>query len=276
MDGRHDVREREVHVRALLLLPVLLCAALSACAGVPGVTPSVRGVEPRFAGLDLGGVDMAFDIKVSNPLLKALHAPRYSYSLDVSGRTLASGHAAAGADFPAAGVGVVTIPARVEYDVLAAAYGDLEGATEVPYVLSGSFAVPLFGSKIDVPFEHSGLVPVVRPPTIDFVAVDTSGLTRLGGKITVEALLHNPNAFALSIADAGYALELGGERIAALQAGTGGSVAPGAERKLSLVGRLSLVDAAKNLVKSGGDFLGGRVVPTGSVGTPFGPLRLGE
>ena len=136
--------------------------ALSACASVPGVRPSVRSVEQRIEQVDHDGVDMAFDITVGNPLLNALHAPRYKYALDVAGRTLASGRAAAGADFPAAGVGTVTIHVHVDYDVLAGAYGDLEGLSEVPFELRGAFRVPMLGSVVKVPFEHSGALPL--PP----------------------------------------------------------------------------------------------------------------
>ncbi len=144
------------------LIVVCVLGALAGCASVPGVKPSVRSVEQRIEQVDRDGVDMAFDITVGNPLLNALHAPRYKYALDVAGRTLASGRAAAGADFPAAGVGTVTIHIHVDYDVLAAAYGDLEGLTEVPFKLRGAFRVPMLGSVVKVPFEHSGALPL--PP----------------------------------------------------------------------------------------------------------------
>ena len=114
-------------MRGLLrLVPALLCASLTACAGVPGVRPSVRNVEARVQSVHLDAVEMEFDITVANPLLNALHSPRYTFSLDAAGRTMASGREAAGADFPAAGVGTVTIPVRVYYDLLAGAYGDLD------------------------------------------------------------------------------------------------------------------------------------------------------
>jgi hypothetical protein len=226
--------------------------------------------------LDRQGVELAFDVTVSNPLLNALHAPRYAYSVDVSGRTLASGRAAAGGDFPAAGVGVVSIPACVSYDVLAAAYGDLDGVSDVPYVFRGSFSVPLLGSTVDVPFEYTGVVPVVRSPTIELAAVATSELSALGGRVTIDAWIRNPNAFALNIDEVGYVLDLDGERLAALRADPGGSLAAGTKHRLSLVGEVSIADAAAGLLWSAGDISRARVVATGIIATPHGSLRLGE
>lgn len=249
-----------------------LAVGLSACAGLPGVQPSVEGVEPRIAGLDLDGLDVVFDVKVYNPLPSAIHAPRFRYALDVQERTLASGRQAAGADFPATGVGTVPIPARITYRELEALYGDLSGRSEADYHLSGEFKVPLFGSTVDLPFEHAGALPIVRPPEIELQNVDTSGVSALGGEIVIDIGLTNPNGFALGVDDLGYGLLLRGSDVGSLSGTTGGDVGPGEKRTLRLTGKVSAIDAVKGLVGGSGDIAGVR--PSGQVNTPYGPLKL--
>jgi len=273
-----DGPDPEGSVRGILrLAPVLLCAALTACAGVPGVRPSVRNVEARVQRIHLDGVEMEFDITIGNPLLSALHSPRYTFSLDAAGRTLATGRAAAGADFPAAGVGTVTIPVRVGYDLLAAAYGDLDGLSEAPYELRGSVMVPMLGSTVDVPFAHIGSFPIVRAPMVEIVDVDTSLLTDTGGDFYVKVRLRNPNRFPVTLDDVGYSLELGGLGFADLGAVfvSARPLRAGEIRTAQLSGNLTLAQAAQRLLGIRG-LSGVTVSPTGTVGTPYGPLQLSD
>ena len=253
-------------------LVVVLAAGLSACAGLPGVQPSVESVEPRIEALDLEGLDAAFDVHVSNPMLSALHVPHFTWDLDVQGRTLASGRRGLRADFPAAGVGTVTIPVRVTYGELAAIYGDLAGRTEAEYRLAGLFKVPVLGSTVDLPFEHSGTFPIVRPPSVVVERIDTTAMSPLGGEIHVDARITNPNGFPLELGGLGYALGLGDDAVAVLRTAAAPALAPGASESLRLTGRVSLASAVSGLLSGG--VSRAHLSATGAVGTPYGTLRL--
>lgn len=250
---------------ALLLGVAGVVAAAAGCVGLPVVEPEVRGVEARIDGLDLEGLDVVFDVRVYNPLLNALHAPRFRYAVDVQGRTLASGRQAAGAEFPAAGVGTLSIPVRVAYRDLAAIYGDIGGRSEADYRLTGEIKVPLLGSTVDLPFELDGSVPIVRPPAVELEGVDLSAVSPLGGDVHVDVGVTNPNAFPVGVDGLAYSLLVRGDEVARLSADSDGPIAPGTRRMMRLTARFSAAAAVS------GQWT---VRPSGAVTTPYGPLEL--
>ncbi len=255
----------------LLALTVVLAAG---CAGVEGMKPSVDSVSSRIDGIDLEGVDLMFDIGVRNPLPMNLKTPAMRYSFAVQGTQIASSNTGVKANLPGGRVGSVKIPVRIGYRELARIVGDLSGVAEANYAFEGAFDIPVLGSNITLPFRHQGTFPVVRPPSFSGVRVGTSGLSLSGGRVTIDATMTNPNAFGIDVAGLGYALRLGDVSLAGLSASTGGKVRAGASQGIRLTGEITAQDALRKLL--GGGLGRARLKPTGSIGTPFGPLRLGR
>ena len=69
-----------------------------------------------------------------------------------------------------------------------------------------------------------------------------------------------------------FAHFLRGEDVGSLTGTTGGDIGPGEKRTLRLTGKVSAADAVKGLIGGSGDIAGVR--PSGSVSTPYGPLKL--
>lgn len=246
---------------------------LGACAGVGGLEPVVESVTPRVAGVDLDGLDLAFDMRVRNPLPVALSTPRLKYRMDVEGSPLASADDVAGVDFAASGTSSAIVPVRVGYQDLARIVGDLSRRSEASYGIAGAFVVPALGQTFELPFEHAGTFPVVKAPRLGGVKVDTSGIGITGGVVAVDADLTNPNVFGIGLDDLGYALDLGGVRIGALSGSTSGTVGAGETRGVRLTGNVSATDAVRHLL-GGGQLGRARLVPLGSFESPWGPVRL--
>ena len=258
------------HLRAAAALALVLTAG---CTTLPGVEPRVEEVRAHVSALDADGVDLTIELDVLNPYLSSLHEPFLRYSLEVADRTLASERRAAGAAFPATGVGTVAIDVRVGYADLAAAHGSLDGVAEVPYRLRGEFRAPLFGGNLDLPFEHAGAVPVVRPPILRVVRVDVAELGPAGGGLAVAAEVTNPNTFPLTLEDVAITL-LDGERpVAALRPAVPAPVAAGETRPMRLHGTVTGPQSLERLGR-----VGNGAAPvlrvSGSLATPWGPLRL--
>jgi LEA14-like dessication related protein len=253
------------------VLAIGLAAGLSACAAVPVVQPSVSEITPRIEGLDADGIDVVFDVSVSNPYLATLHVPRFRWHVEVQDRMLASGRQGLRQEVPAVGVGTVPIPVRFRYRELAGVYGSLEGRSEAEYLLTGQFSIPALGSAVDVPFEHRGTLPIVRAPQVRIEGLDTSELTAIGGNVHVDARISNPNGFPLDLGSVGYVLGVGDEEVAFLRSAVA-PLAPGGSATVRLTGSVSLLDAIGGLVE--GDLADTHVSARGAVTTPYGELLL--
>lgn len=256
-------------------LAVLAAAALPACAGTMGLAPTLAGVEMRLTGVDLDGVDLAFDVGVDNPLPVEIPAPRIDYTLGVEGSQFASAGGAKGRAVPASGAGVVTVPLRVGFRELAKVVSDLDGRDEASYDFSGNVALPALGTTFRLPFRKAGKFPVVRAPSLSVRSVDTSGISLTGGTLVLDADLTNPNAFELGIDDLGWQLDAGKARIGGLRASSGGAVGPKQTRTLRFEASISASEALQGLLASG-KRSGFRIVPTGALRTPYGDLPLSK
>ncbi len=85
--------------------------------------------------------------------------------------------------------------------------------------------------------------------------------------------MKNPNAFALGIENLGYVLKLGDIELGNLAATTGSTLEAGGTGRLSLSGKTSAASALLNLIKGGGPGMA-KILPTGSIQTPYGPVKF--
>ena len=232
---------------ALLAAALIAAPLLTACQGT-GLKPVVEDVRPRIVGLDLDGVDVAFDVDVRNPLPVSLTTPRMDWTLGVQGSTLASISDAQTASLPAGRTGTAEIPMRVRYTDLLNVLGSLRGVNEADYSLKGAFTVPVLGAPIRIPFSHAGSLPIVQPPTFSVVDVQSRGFSLSGTGVDVDLDMTNPNVFGVGIDGLGYGLSLGGVELASLTAGTGGEVGAGQTRRLRLSGAVTALSALEGLL----------------------------
>lgn len=262
-------------VRPALGAALVLCVG---CSSVPleSLRPEVTAVRPRIAGLDFGGVDLALDVDVRNPLPVPIRTPAFRYRLDVEGATLASSDAAPGLDLPAAGLGTATLPIRLTFADIARAWRSFSDAKEIPYRIEGALLLPLAGETLEIPLSHAGTMPVLRPPTFRLVGMDEPSVSITGVRVGLEAEVANPNAFALGLDGLGYALEMSGVRFVEVTASTPGPVGASGRSTLALVGKVSTSDVLRPLLSRGVDLGRARLTATGAITTPYGSARLPE
>ena len=182
--------------------------------------PRVESVGARITNIDLQGVDLAFEVNVLNSYPLAIRAPRGKYAINIAGAEFVKSDDVPPVSLPAGGVGTISLPARLEYTQLWQAYQGLKGAPEVPYTLEGALVFPVAGQSFDLPFAHEGQFPVLRPPKLSILEVDTSDVSLSGARVAVTAEMENPNVFALGLQNLGYALTIGGVSVGAIRATT--------------------------------------------------------
>ncbi len=255
---------------SLRLTGLLLCVGLGAGCST---RPSIKSVSARITDIDLKGVALVFDINVHNPYPMAIPTPNYRYGIDVAAAKLLDGKASAAKGLPAMGVGTISLPARFEYLKLWQMVKNLRDAREVDYELHGALMMSAAGQDFEVPFDHKGTFPVLRPPSISIRDVNTSDVSLRRAAVTVEADIENPNVCSLGVDTLGYALRLGDINVGNVTASTAGDLAAGKTGKLRLTGEISGMGALRQLM-SGGDLGTPRITPRGHIKTPYGKVSL--
>lgn len=253
---------------------IVLAGSLLGCASLPMVgTPKVRSVSPRITGLDFEGVNLVFDVDVDNPYPVAIRVPGFKYGVDVEGSRFFDSETTSRINLPAIGVGTVSLPARISYIDLLNTYESLSGKAEADYTLRGTMILPILGQSLELPISHSGTFPILRPPTFSDVNVGLGKVSLFKTTISVDAMMRNPNAFPLGVEALGYVLKLGGTELGGLTATTGGSLKAGGSGRLSLKGEISAANALFSLLRTG-SVGAASILPTGSIETPYGPVKL--
>jgi LEA14-like dessication related protein len=256
------------------LVAATLVASTLGCATLPLTErPEIQAVRPRISGIDFQGVNMAFDVDVRNPYPIPLRTPRFRYGIDVEGSRFFDSEAASGIDLPASGVGTATLPVRMSYADLWRTYGSLAGAPEADYTLRGALLIPVAGQSLELPLSHSGTFPILRPPAFSDVKVQLGDVSLTKAGVSVDAVMKNPNAFALGLEGLGYALKLGDAKLGGLSATTASTLAAGQTGRMTLSGDVSAASALFNMLMGGGKG-GAEIVPSGSIQTPYGTVKL--
>lgn len=253
---------------------IFLTAALTACAYIPtSAKPEITSVRPRIQGLSMEGIDLLLDLDVRNPYPVPIRTPRFRYNLAVEETPLFSAKEVATSDLPARKVGTATLPVRLRYADLWNVATGLRSANQASYKLDGAFLLDAAGRNFELPFVHDGILPIFRIPKIDVLNIKPSNVSLTGAKLAVDANVTNPNIFGIGMDDVGYVLRLGELELGRVGIANLKELGPGQSAQVSFVGETSAGRVARELL-SGGSLGGVRLLPTGSLDTPYGPIRL--
>lgn len=269
--------ELRSRTNAALWLALVAVALLPGCSSFFGLfgRPTIEDVRPKLTGIDLLGVNLAFEIDVKNPYYVPLISPRLRYGIDVEGEEFMASQESEGLDVAARSVGTVVLPVRIDYVNIARAYKTLSKLKEFRYRLHGALVFSAMGRSFELPLSYEGRAPVVRPPRFSNITVRFSKVSLTSAAVTVEADMHNPNIFDVGINSLGYVLRLGEAQVGNVTAATAGKIAAGKTGRLTLTGRISAAGALFRLAR-GGSLGAPSIQPTGAIETPYGAVKLGK
>jgi len=257
------------------LAAVAIAALTPGCASVLRVVrkPEVRRVRPRVAGIDFRGVDLAFRVDVYNPYPFPIKAPFVSYGIDIGDAEFVKSDLPLDVVLPARSVGRLVVLARMSYAALWRAYRSLEGAREAGYRLHGTVRFEVMGEPLELPLSYADRFPVLRAPRFSDVKFRLADASLRGAKLTIEAAVTNPNIFEVGIEKLGYDFEVGEVRLAGISASTAKTIGPDQTGRIVLVADVAAGALVVELLK--GERLGKpRLVPSGTITTPYGTVRL--
>lgn len=259
--------------RVIRFLPLMALALTFGCASLPIGKPEVKSFVPKIAGIDLQGLDMIFDIGVSNPYPTSIKTPKFKLGMDVLGSQFIEKSDAATMDLPAMKTGLISVPVRVGYADLFKLYNNLQGQNEVDYTIKGAMLLPVLGKDYELPLNYTGKFPVIRVPQFKVLAMRPYDITFSSAMVAVDTEVTNPNAFGLNFNGIGYNLQFGDVSMASLTAQTLSDIVAGGSGKMTFAGKVSAMDAVSQILS--GDAMGkAQIVPTGAIQTPYGPLKL--
>lgn len=251
---------------------IVLIAALSALTGgcASSQRPQIRSVHPRVTGLDPRGIDMVFDLDISNPYPLALRAPKFDYFLDIQGGEFLRSQNPVEVDLPGGRGGIVSLPVRVDYGEILRTFRGLRDESEFQYQIRGEFTVAMLGTDTVIQLAHRGTAPIFRPPIISIGQIRVGEISLNRAEVIAEATLQNPNGFELGLGALGCALRLGQTPVGALTASADRAIAAHAGGKVRLTGEITSSAALMKLLQ--GSSLGAAVLTlNGTVQTPYGP-----
>lgn len=260
-----------VIIGGALIVAVAGCSSSSVLNSL--ARPEIKDLRPRITGIDFQGVNLAFDVDVSNPYPVAIRTPRFKYGIEVAGASLMTSDTTTSLDLPASGVGTATLPVRIRYVDLFKMYQNLTGVAEVDYKLTGAIIVAALGNEFELPLSYTGKFPVLKVPTFEAIRVQPSNITLTRASVTVDAEITNPNIFALGLDGLGYGLKLGNIQVGGISASTGNSVSAGGKGALTLTGEISAVNTVIQLLM-GGRLGAATIQPQGAIATPYGRVAL--
>ncbi len=258
----------------VFVIGLLLSALILGCSTLPvAMQPEIQEVHPRITAIDFSGVNMTFDVDVNNPLPVPLSGRQFRYGIQIQGSDFISSELNTPVEIPANGVGTVALPIRASYHDLWRTYQNLSDSSEVRYKLHGAIVLSGLGRSFEVPAEHSGAIPILRPPSLTAVRVRLADVSLSKAKIIVDSEIKNPNVFPLGIRNLQYTLDLGDVQVGDLTASSIGSVGVGQTQQFDLSGDVSASNGLIKLLMSGVTTKP-EIAATGSIQTPYGPVRL--
>ncbi|HEU4382314.1 MAG TPA: LEA type 2 family protein [Anaeromyxobacteraceae bacterium] len=262
------------HARPIAL--ALLSLALASCAGmekVIGGTLEPPRLELESLGLeavDLEGATAVARYRVENPNGFGVSVARLSYRLEVEGQQVAAGALQGGLKLPARGTAPLVIPVRVRYGDVPAFLDHVAHRDRLAYLTSGTagFDTPVGG--LDVPWSHSGEVPVPKLPTF---AVDSVKLSAglFGVSVDLKVRVGNRNAFPIAGGRLEYRLDLNGSPAVRNGAAALATVPAGGSAVMDLPLKVDLLAAGLGAGQAIGS---GRAEVVLSGQAAFGSLRI--
>jgi len=256
---------------------LFLAAALSACVETPIVREDAQSgivaVQPHVSGLDWKGIDLRFDVELSNPYPVPIVSPRFAYDLDVAGSVFLSGKEGTSVSIPASATGTVSLPIRIAYEDLWRRDHALFDANHVFFQLRGTLVFRTLGQNHSLPFSYAGPMALLRPLWIEPTGVRIVSHSPSHAVVEVEAAVTNPNMFAAGLQDMEFRFTFAELVTGRITAEAPREIGSRLKKTITLRGEVSGAEATIRLLREGS--LGLPLVEAkGGLNTPYGLVRI--
>ncbi len=205
-------------VLGMLVGPLMLdgCKKFPNLGKVQDYLPKVRFDKMRVDGVNFQKVDASFDFDVQNPYPVDMRLLSFNWDLDLEGSDFLTGRSDDGMALKKQNTVKVSMPATLRFADMLSTAGNLKGRDDVGFRIAGDFGVNTPIGKIDVPFDQTGKIPVLKVPKIEPKAIRVAQFKPLQNRATLEldlGVTNNAKSDAYQMKDFGYAVKLGNKEV---------------------------------------------------------------
>jgi LEA14-like dessication related protein len=201
---------RSIISRGLITLLTLLatgCATIEK--QIDTIKPSAELLGTRLTNINFEGVDLVFDVAVTNRNPFSLRVAGLDYEIVIAENSLISGVMAQGLKLKKSSVSKVAVPVTLKFDDLKQLPGELWKGDEFEYHVFTDIHLnlPVIG-KYTIPVSAKGELPVPKMPSVRMQKVRVVRLNLASADIVADIEIDNPNAFGLGLKNFNYKLDI--------------------------------------------------------------------
>jgi LEA14-like dessication related protein len=187
------------------------CALLDAILGGGVKEPVVKIESVDFGSVSFESLELLFNIMIENPNQFGISLSSFDYELLLNERSFVKGDQRDGMQIAASAKSAVQIPVSLRFrDIIESVQSVAQQDTSKYQFKSGfAFSVPVIGD-VRIPVQRSGMIPVVKAPSINIAHLKIDNLSFTGARATLALDIKNPNSFSLGLKNMQYAFSVDG------------------------------------------------------------------
>ena len=222
--------------------------------------PKVSAKDLNIEGASFQDLNLKLDLAVDNPSSFATSLAAFSYSVLVDDKALVTGTHDEPTTFSAGTTSTFSVPLTLTFDDLFKTIPSLLKQDSFDYQINAdlSFATPFpVIGDITIPIQKSGNLPIIRPPTIQGLALEKKALTLSGADLALKLNISNPNRFALALNGFDYTFKGNGQNWASGNIATPTRLPEQGDQEFTIpiqLNFLAIGTTAFQLLSGGGDF----------------------
>ncbi len=173
------------------------------------IKPSAELLGTRLTNINFDGVDLVFDVAVTNRNPFSLRMAGLDYEVVIAEHSFISGVMAQGLKLNKSSVSKVAVPVTLKFDDLRQLPGELWKADQFEYHVFTDIHLdlPVIG-KYTIPVSAKGELPVPKMPSVRLQKVSVNSLNLASADIVADLEIDNPNAFDLALKNFNYKLDV--------------------------------------------------------------------
>ncbi len=194
---------------------LLAALFLSNCAQLKSLSetqkPNISVDDLRVTDLSLQGIEITFDLQVTNPNPIALNLTSYNYDLLVEENSFIKGNKSLETIIEANQSSIISIPVNFTYKELYNTFTSLNSKTEGGYKFLANIGIdaPFLG-PMEIPIEKEGSFPIVKAPTFSVSKFSIKNISFAKADLELEMNVTNPNTFRVMMNEIDYSINFNG------------------------------------------------------------------
>jgi LEA14-like dessication related protein len=190
---------------------ILSCASLQDLAKIQ--KPTLNLDKVRFTGISFDAINLAFDIKVSNPNPISAKLAGFDYDFFLEGASFLKGKQTTQVNIAGKGESTVEIPLTLDFNDVYNTFKKLGDQDSTVYKLNCgmSFDLPILGPT-RIPLSHDGKLPLIKLPKILISGLKLNNLSFTKADLVLNLKVDNPNTFDVISNALSYNFKINGKQ----------------------------------------------------------------